>query len=167
MNQFEAKVKYFDNVDGDVKKVTGVFLFTNAKSFSDTETLIKATIFKDVQGETSVESIARKKYQYTIHDGSDNSWYKCQTKLEYEDPDSAKQTTVKNTYLVQADDLEAAGARLKEFIGDDILGELDIHGIVRTPIEDVIEDSIEELEGSTETLEPKKEKGENKESVEA
>lgn len=145
MNQFEAKVKYYKEENGEFNKVTEVFLFANAKSFSETETLIKAVIFGENSGETSIESISRRKYQYTIHDGSNNSWYKCQTKLVQVDPDTEKETVVKNTYLVQAESLEGAGARLKDFIGDDIFGELDIFGIVRTPILDVVEDSIEEL----------------------
>ncbi len=145
MNQFEVKVKYHKEVNGDFKRITEVHLFANARSFSEAETLVKALIFGDNSGESSVESISRRKYEYTLHDGSDNAWYKCQTKLVQEDEDTGKITTIKNTYLVQADSVEGAGSRLKEFVGDDIYGELDIHGITRTPIIDVVEDSVEEL----------------------
>jgi Domain of unknown function (DUF4494) len=145
MLQFEIKVKYPKEVSGSYKKVTESYLLANCESFTEAEALAGAVIFDKVKGETSVESISKKKYQYIIHNKKSGEWFKCTTALSTTDTDNDKVTTVKNDYLVKALDIDDASAILQEFIGDS-MGDLDISTISRTKIYEVLEDKIVDID---------------------
>ena len=153
MEQFEIKVKYVkEQRDGTYKRVTESYLLANCETFTEAETLADKVIFNDAKGETLVVSISRRNYQYVLHDEKAEDWYKCTSALTTINPDTDKETVVKNTYLVQADSVEHANERLLEFMGDNLeeMDNLDISGVVRVKIDGVIEDKIADYESEDE-----------------
>ena len=149
MTQFETKVKYTkEQSDNTFKRVTETYLLANCESFTEAETLMDKVVFANVKGETTVESITKRKYQYVLHDEKAEDWYKCTTTLTTTDPDTDKETAVKNTYLVQASSVDHAHERLEEFMGDSVqdMDDLDISGVTRVKITQVLEHKVTEFE---------------------
>ena len=149
MLQYEIKVKYPKEVGRSYKKVTEVYLLSNCESFTEAEALANVVIFDKIKGETSVESISKKKYQYILQSKKSGEWFKVTTALTTTDPDNDKITTVKNDYLVHALDVDDASSILQEFIGDS-MGDLDISAISRTKIYDVLEDRVLDIDVNAE-----------------
>lgn len=141
--QFEVKVKYTKELpNATLKKVAEVYLLTEPVSFTDAETITTATILADIRGESVIESIKRSAFQDILHsDTGEGAWWKCTTTYTLINPDSDKETTIKNNYLVQADNVEKANATMRDFMGG-MREQFEIPSIVKTQIISVIEDKV-------------------------
>ena len=158
MEQFEIKVKFHKKqADESYKKVSETHLLANCESFTEAELLANKVIFKDAAGEKEINAITKRKYQYVLHDEKAEDWYKCTTALTTTNPDTEKETVVKNNYLVQADTVDHASERLQDFMGNTIedMDDLDISGVTRVNMTSVIEDKVTEHEMEMEMDEEK------------
>ncbi len=113
-NWFIVKVKYTKQLDnGCFKRVTESYL-VSAVSFSDAETRIYEELGSLIKGEFSVTSITKTVFHDIFAYEDAYEWFEC--KISYfnvdADTDKAKKTT--NIFLVTANSVKEADARLKE-----------------------------------------------------
>ena len=114
-NWFIVKVKYTKQLDnGCFKRVTESYL-VSAVSFSDAETRIYEELGSLIKGEFSVTSITKTVFHdiFAYEDDSYN-WFECKISYLSEGNDSEKAKKTTNIFLVTANSVKEADARLKE-----------------------------------------------------
>lgn len=143
MNQFEVSVKYTKELpNSTLKRVSEKYLLAKAESFTEAEAVAHASILNEIRGETSVESIKKAAFQEIIYaPNNEGDWFKCSTTYKSVNPDTDKESVIKNTYLVQADNIDGANEVMKKFMGE-MKDEFEIPSISKTTILGVIEDRV-------------------------
>lgn len=143
MNQFEVKVKYTKELpNATLKRVTENYLLAKCMSFTDAEAITTHSILSEIRGETSIEAMKIVAYQEIMHSkDTEDIWYKCATTYTVENEDTGKDSVIKNVYLVQAKNLDAASDIMKEYMGG-MKDQFEIPSIVKTNIIAVIEDVL-------------------------
>jgi hypothetical protein len=111
---FECKVKY-QKIDqnGREIQVTESFLL-DAVSFTDAEARIIGQMQTMVRGEFTVTDIRKSKIAEVFPYETGEWWYKATINLTTVDEEAGKEKKLRTLYLVQADDIKDALARLEE-----------------------------------------------------
>jgi hypothetical protein len=111
---FECKVKYLKiDQNGRERQVTDSFLL-DAVSFTDAEARIIAEMQSMVRGEFTVTDIKKSKIAEVFPFEAGEWWYKATINLVSIDEEAGKEKKLRTIYLVQADDIKEALARLDE-----------------------------------------------------
>jgi hypothetical protein len=111
---FECKVRYQKiDQEGRERPVTGSFLL-DAVSFTDAEARIIAEMQTMVRGEFSVTDIKKSKIAEVFQYEAGEWWYKATINLVAIDEEAGREKKLRTIYLVQADDIREALARLEE-----------------------------------------------------
>jgi hypothetical protein len=111
---FECKVKYRKiDQDGRERQVTDSFLL-DAVSYTDAEARIIAEMQTMVRGEFTVTDIKKSKIAEVFPYESGEWWYKATINLVAIDEEAGREKKLRTVYLVQADDIKEALARLEE-----------------------------------------------------
>jgi hypothetical protein len=111
---FECKVKYLKiDQEGRERQVTESFLL-DAVSFTDAEARIIAEMQTMVRGEFTVTDIKKSKIAEVFPFEAGEWWYKATINLVAIDEEGGKEKKLRTIYLVQADDIKEALARLEE-----------------------------------------------------
>lgn len=143
MNQFEVKVKYTKELpNATLKRVTENYLLAKCESFTDAEAIATHSILGEIRGETSIEAIKKVAYQEIMHaPANEGDWFKCSTTYTSENPDTGKDTVIKNVYLVQARNIDDASDIMKGYMGG-MREQFEIPSIQKTSILGVVEDKV-------------------------
>ncbi len=143
MSQYEVKVKYTKELpNATLKRVSENYLLAKAESFTDAEAIVTHAILADIRGESSIEAIKKVAFQEIMYaDNNEGDWFKCSTTYTSENPDTGKDTTIKNVYLVQARNIDDASDIMKEYMGG-MQDQFEIPSIVKTSILGVVEDRV-------------------------
>lgn len=143
MSQYEVKVKYTKELpNATLKRVSENYLLAKGESFTDAEAITTGAILGEIRGESSIEAIKKVAYQEIMYaPNGEGDWYKCSTTYTFDNPDSGKESKIKNTYLVQAINIDQASDIMKEYMGGQY-DSFEIPSIVKTTIMDVIEDRV-------------------------
>jgi hypothetical protein len=111
---FECKVKYLKiDQEGRERQVTESFLL-DAVSFTDAEARIIAEMQTMVRGEFTVTDIKKSKIAEVFPFEVGEWWYKVTINLVAIDEEAGKEKKLRTIYLVQADDIKEALARIDE-----------------------------------------------------
>jgi hypothetical protein len=125
---FEIKIQYNKNVNGQLKKVTEPFI-VEAETFGHAETRAYEEMEKLSQAVLEIKSISRKEYEHIFTEAGGEYWHL--VKGEYDDIDDKK---AKPQYLIQANDPKEAINKIADAI--DITG-FEITYSEKTKIADV------------------------------
>jgi hypothetical protein len=111
---FECKVKYLKiDQDGRERQVTDNFLL-DAVSFTDAEARITAAMQSMVRGGFTVADIKKSKIAEVFPAEAGEWWFRATINLTAIDEEAGKEKKLRTVYLVQADDIKEALARLDE-----------------------------------------------------
>jgi hypothetical protein len=111
---FECKVKYTKVLEsGKEQTVTENFLL-DAVSFTDAETRIIRQIQQMVKGEFTVTDIKKSKIAEVFPYDNGEWWFKATINLVTIDEEAGKEKKLRTYYVVMADDIKEALARLDE-----------------------------------------------------
>ena len=111
---FECKVKYLKvDEDGRERQVTDNFLL-DAISFTDAETRIISIMQSMVRGEFMVTDIRKSKIAEVFPYEVGEWWFRATINLIAIDEEAGKEKKLRSTYLVQADNIREALARIDE-----------------------------------------------------
>lgn len=133
-----CKVRYNKQLDnGTFKKVTEQYLFS-AVSFTDAEARIFEEVATQIKGDFTVVSIARQELHDIYFFENQDAWYLCKTAYSEMDSDSEKTSTIKHSFLVNADSIKEATERLKDTLSTTGV-DYEITSVSKTPILEVYE----------------------------
>lgn len=112
---FECRVKYLKvSESGNEQVVTENFLL-DAVSYTDAETRIIRQMQQMVKGgEFSIVDIKKSRIAEVFSFNSGEWWFKATINLVTVDEDAGKEKKIRSYYLVMADDIKEALARLEE-----------------------------------------------------
>ena len=111
---FECKVKYTKVLEsGKEQTVTENFLL-DAVSFTDAETRIIRQLQQMVKGEFNVTDIKKSKIAEVFPYDNGEWWFKATINLVTIDEEAGKEKKLRTYYIVMADDIKQALARLDE-----------------------------------------------------
>jgi len=111
---FECKVKYQKiDRDGRERQVTDSFML-DAVSYTDAEARIIAQMQTMVRGEFTITDIRKSKIAEVFPFEAGEWWYKATINLTTIDEEAGKEKKLRTIYLIQADDIKEALARLEE-----------------------------------------------------
>ena len=119
---FESKVKYTKiSGSGNEQLVTENFLL-DAVSYTDAETRIIRKMHELVKGgEFTIIDIKKSRIAEVFPYESGEWWYKATINLVTVDEDAGKEKKIRSYYLVSADDIKEALARLNESLSYKII----------------------------------------------
>lgn len=135
-NWFEITAKYV-KVDDEGKdtKVAEVFLL-DANTFTEAEASITGHLREFIRGEFVVDKITKSRIVEVSEDTSDDYWWKAKISMVVIDEKAGKIKKVNEFFVVKADKIEDAIARLREMLNF-ILIPYEIDSMVVTNIVDV------------------------------
>lgn len=115
---FESKVKYMKvSESGSEAMVTENFLL-DAVSYTDAETRIIKQMQQMVKGgEFAIVDIKKSRIAEVFPYEAGEWWFKATINLVTVDEDAGKEKKIKTNYLIMADDIKEALARLDETLG--------------------------------------------------
>lgn len=133
---FECKFKYNrENQDGGFTTVTEIYL-VDAVSFTDAETRVYQEIGSNYQ-EFVLLKVAKFPFQELIHNESGFTWYKCKVSITSLDEKSGKEKKLKQTIMVNANNLREAYDSVEELFSGSI-SDYEILDIVTTSIVEIL-----------------------------
>lgn len=148
MRLYECGVRYQKmQTNGDIKRVTELFL-VDAMSFTEAEARIIEELSTYVSSDLDVVTIKRTNYSELVadHDGAEK-WFRAKVNFLTIDEKTAKLKKTAIYYIINADSIDAAHAKLLEELKDTI-GEYQIVTLDETRILEVY--SISKNEKTTE-----------------
>lgn len=137
---FEGKVTYQkENGQGMLKKTSELYV-VDALSFSEAEKRLEEYASSYSMKDAEVMALKRADYGEVIFTGKidDDRWYKVKLAYITLNEKTEKETRTYISYLVQADNIDNANARIKEMMKDSI-SDYAIETIQETKFMDVIE----------------------------
>lgn len=141
---FETKIKYMKvTASGSEQMVTEDFLF-DAVSYTDAETRVIKQMQQIIKGgEFSVRNIKQSQIAEVFPYENGEWWFKAKVNLVTVDEDAGKEKRLTTYYLVMADDLKEALARINESLSYLVIP-FDLEVLSRTSIMDVFPYNLEE-----------------------
>lgn len=135
-NWFTVRVRYTKQLDnGALKRVSEPYLLA-AMTFTDAEARIYEELGQIIRGEFNVVGISRTEiHDIFAYDDAD-TFYKVKIKYEGVDADSEKAKKVTQNFLVSANSVEEAYARIKESLSG-LLVDFEIPSIIVSPIVEI------------------------------
>jgi hypothetical protein len=130
-----AKIKYLKQSaeDGTIKSVSEVYVF-NALSFTEGEARLQG-ILEEYIPEYNLLKLDKTNFQDVVIDESKDFFYKVKVSYISADPDSGKEATINELYLIQADNTKDALSKMEARLEGSIVN-WEIPAISKTKIVD-------------------------------
>lgn len=121
--------------NGDFKRVSEPYLIA-AMTFSDAELRVYKELAPNIRGEFIVADITRTELHDIFHYEDQDTWFKCVISYQGMDEESGKSRKIQQNFLVTADSVESASARVKESLAT-LMVDFTIPQIKLSPIVDI------------------------------
>lgn len=147
---FEAKLKYNRVSESGYEQLVTEAFMLDAVSFTDAETRMTEKAQELTNGEFAVKDIKQSQIAEVLSFADGEWWFKCKINLVTINEESGNEKKTASYFLVEADNIDEASARLQESLSD-MLVPYDVVTINRTNIADVfpydLADGVAKMEG--------------------